>query len=132
MAALKGRDGQIYLSTTTGIISYIDTWSISFASDKDEITAFGDDWHKYIQTIQGATGSASGTRDTAAATGQTQITAWYCSGASLVSCTLMLQETSGQVFTCSALIDSIDIGVPVNGKETWSMGFTVNARPAHA
>jgi hypothetical protein len=131
MAAIKGRDGQIALGAAASTIAYIDTWSISFSSDKDEITAFGDDWHKYIQTIQGATGSASGTRDTAA-TGQTNILATFCSAGTVASQNLWLTETTGAVFTCAVLIDSIDIGVPVNGKETFSIGFTVNARPSHS
>jgi hypothetical protein len=131
MAAIKGRDGQIALGAAASTIAYIDTWSISLSSDKDEITAFGDDWHKYIQTIQGATGSASGTRDTAA-TGQTTILALFCSGGTVASQNMWLTETTGAVFTCAVLIDSIDIGVPVNGKETFSIGFTVNARPSHS
>jgi len=130
MAAIKGRDGQISLGAKASTIAYIDTWSISFSSDKDEITAFGDDWHKYIQTIQGATGQASGTRDTAA-TGQTTILALFCSGGTVATQSMWLQEESANVFTVSVLIDSIDIGVPVNGKETFSIGFTVNARPGH-
>lgn len=130
MAQIWGKNGLVSASALASTVAYLDTWSINFTSDKDEVTAFGGDWHTYLQTLQGATGSASGKSDPTAS-GQSAIRTMFLSGASVVAVSMWLTETTGQIFTCSALIDSWNVGVNVNQAETFSFNFTVNTRPSH-
>jgi len=132
MAQISGKNGQVYIGAATSSIAYLDNWSINFTTDKDEITAFGGDWHTFLLTgITGATGTMSGKSDPTAS-GQSQIRTLYLSGGSVVAVSLWLQETTGQVFTCSVIVDSWGVGVSLNAVETFNASFTVNTRPSHA
>ena len=132
MAQLYGKNGAIAIGAAASTIAYLDSWTLNFTGDKDEVTAFGQDFHTFLPTLQGATGSASGKSDPVAS-GQTSIRTMFCSGASVTTVALWLTESSGLVFTCSSvLIDGFSLGVPVANVQTFSFSFTVNARPSHS
>jgi len=131
MAQIWGKNGAVAIGAAASTVAYLDSWNMTFTGDKDEVTAFSDDWHKFLPTLQGATGSASGKSDPTAS-GQASIRTMFLSGASVVSVSLWLTETSGQVFTCSALVDSWSVGAQVGVYEPFSFAFTVIARPSHS
>jgi hypothetical protein len=61
--AIKGTDGRLYLSTTTGspsLIGLVDSWSISPSKDVQEVTYLGADSKEYVEGLISATVSASG------------------------------------------------------------------------
>lgn len=63
MAKYSGRKGVVYLSTsqagTASVISMA-TWSLNFATDKIDVTSFGDANKVYVQGLPDVSGSISG------------------------------------------------------------------------
>lgn len=64
MAVYAGRKGVVYLSTTgtgtaTNVIK-LTTWTLNQATDKIEVTAFGDANKTYVQGLKDVQGSFSG------------------------------------------------------------------------
>jgi hypothetical protein len=72
-----GRNAQIYLSLTTGGVAvpvpFQAAWSLTKASDRDEVTAFGDQNKTYVGGLPDASGDFSGFLD--AGTSQTYVAA---------------------------------------------------------
>jgi len=72
MGRLHGRRGRIYLgiasdSAAAEPLPFFARWSISFKTDKDEVTAFGDSNKIYVAGLPDASGSFSGFYDDATA-----------------------------------------------------------------
>lgn len=71
MAKIAGRNAAIYLGATTSAqaspITYQNGWSISFTTDKIDVTSFGDSTKTYVTGIADATGEFSGFYDDASA-----------------------------------------------------------------
>jgi len=69
MSRIHGRNGRIYLALTSGgtaePIAFLDSWSIDFAVDKQEVTAFGDPNKLYVAGLPDASGDFSGFYDDA-------------------------------------------------------------------
>lgn len=69
MARIHGRNGRLYANVTSGgtaePIAFLNNWSISFATDKSEVTAFGDTTKVYLSGLPDASGSVSGFYDDA-------------------------------------------------------------------
>jgi hypothetical protein len=68
---IAGRNAVIYLGATTSAaaspLTYQNSWSISFTSDKIDVTSFGDSTKTYVVGIADATGEFSGFYDDASA-----------------------------------------------------------------
>lgn len=71
MARIHGRNGRVYMNITSGgtaePIAFLSSWSISFAVDKAEVTAFGDANKVYVAGLPDASGEFSGFYDDATA-----------------------------------------------------------------
>lgn len=61
-----GRNGVIYIDVSSAAngsaqtVSYLNEWTLDMASDKVEVTAFGDTTKTYVQGLPDASGSMSG------------------------------------------------------------------------
>jgi hypothetical protein len=67
MARIHGRNGRLYGSLTSGgtaePITFLNNWSINFATDNVDVTAFGDTGKVYVAGLPDASGSYSGFYD---------------------------------------------------------------------
>lgn len=67
MGKIAGRNAAIYLGATTSAaaspLTYQNTWSISFTTDKIDVTSFGDSTKTYVTGIADATGEFAGFYD---------------------------------------------------------------------
>lgn len=71
MARLAGRSGRLYVSITSGgtaePITYLNQWSINFATDNIDVTAMGDTHKVYVSSLPDCSGSYAGFYDDATA-----------------------------------------------------------------
>ncbi len=71
MARLAGRSGRLYVSITSGgaaePITYLNQWSINFATDNIDVTAMGDTHKVYVSGLPDCSGSFAGFYDDATA-----------------------------------------------------------------
>lgn len=71
MGKIAGRNAVIYLGTTTSAaaspLTYQNTWSMDFTSDKIDVTSFGDSTKTYVTGIADAQGEFAGFYDDASA-----------------------------------------------------------------
>jgi hypothetical protein len=61
--AIKGTDGRLLISTTSGtpeVVGYVDSWSVSPSKDVQEVTYLGADSKEYVEGLISGTVSASG------------------------------------------------------------------------
>ena len=69
MARIAGRNGRVYLNLTSGgtaePVAFLSSWSINFAVDRFEVTAFGDANKVYVAGLPDASGEFSGFYDDA-------------------------------------------------------------------
>lgn len=69
MGKIAGRNAAIYFGQTNGAeaspLTYQNSWSMSFTSDKIDVTSFGDSTKTYVVGIADATGEFSGFYDDA-------------------------------------------------------------------
>lgn len=69
MSRIHGRNGRVYMNLTSGgtaePIAFLNSWSITFAVDKPEVTAFGDPNKVYVAGLPDASGEFSGFYDDA-------------------------------------------------------------------
>ena len=69
MARIAARDGRLYINLTSGgtaePVAFLNNWSINFAVDNIEVTAFGDTNKTYVAGLPDAQGSYAGWYDTA-------------------------------------------------------------------
>lgn len=72
MSRIHGRKGQLYvgLASDTAVatpVTFLSSWSIDFATDKVDVTAFGDTNKVYVSGLPDASGSFGGFYDDATA-----------------------------------------------------------------
>jgi hypothetical protein len=69
VARIHGRNGRVYLNLTSGgtaePVAFLNSWSLSFQVDKQEVTAFGDANKIYVAGLPDASGEFSGFYDDA-------------------------------------------------------------------
>lgn len=67
MARIAGRNGRLYASLTSGgtaePVTFLNNWSINFATDNIEVTAFGDSGKVYVAGLPDASGDYAGFYD---------------------------------------------------------------------
>jgi len=71
MARIAGRNGALYAGITSAgtaePIAFLSTWALNFATDKIEVTAFGDVTKVYVAGLPDCQGTYAGFYDTATA-----------------------------------------------------------------
>ena len=69
MARIHGRNGRVYMNLTSGgtaePVAFLNSWSVNFATDKEDVTAFGDGNKVYVAGLPDASGDFSGFYDDA-------------------------------------------------------------------
>lgn len=69
MSRISGRNGRVYMALTSGgtaePVAFLNSWSINFATEKFDVTAFGDDNRAYVPGKPDASGEFSGFYDDA-------------------------------------------------------------------
>lgn len=67
MARIHGRNGRVYMGLASGgtaePVAFLSSWSISFATDKVDVTAFGDANKVYVAGLPDASGDFAGFYD---------------------------------------------------------------------
>ena len=67
MARIHGRNGRVYMSLTSGgtaePLAFLTNWTIKAATDKADVTAFGDANKVYVAGLPDASGDISGFYD---------------------------------------------------------------------
>lgn len=125
MAAYAGRKGVIYLSTTgTGAASSVlklNKWSLNRATDKIEVTAFGDANKTYVQGLPDIKGQFSGFWDDTESKP-------FTAAASTDGCKIYLYPSSDaptKYWYGPAWMD-LSMDDPVSGAATISASFAAN------
>lgn len=71
MARLSGKGGILYASVTSGgsasAIAFINSWDMTFTTEKQDVTAFGDANKQYVSGLPDAQGSYAGFYDSSTA-----------------------------------------------------------------
>lgn len=71
MARISGRNARAYINISSGgtaePLAFMSSWSLNQASDRYEVTAFGDTSKSYVQGLPDAQGNLAGFFDTATA-----------------------------------------------------------------
>lgn len=72
VSRIHGRRGRVYvgLASDTAVaepVAFLNSWSIDFSVDKEDVTAFGDTNKQYVSGLPDASGEFSGFYDTASA-----------------------------------------------------------------
>jgi hypothetical protein len=69
VARISGRRGRVYLALASGgtpePVAFLNSWSISFATEKIDVTTFGDDNKVYVAGLPDASGDFAGFYDDA-------------------------------------------------------------------
>jgi hypothetical protein len=129
MSRIAGRNGRIYANITSGgtpePITYLNNWSINFATDKIEVTAFGDTGKTYVAGLPDATGDYSGFYDD----GTNQFYTAAVDGVARKFYLYPSTSTNGQYWFGTAIFDfnvdaAVDGAVQVSG--SWSAATGVS------
>lgn len=71
MARISGKSGRLYVAITSGgtaePIAFLNSFDMSFSTDKQDVTAFGDPNKVYVAGFSDASGNFAGFYDTASA-----------------------------------------------------------------
>jgi hypothetical protein len=69
VARIHGRNGRVYMNLASGgdaiPVAFLNSWTISFATEKADVTAFGDANKSYVAGLPDASGDFSGFYDDA-------------------------------------------------------------------
>lgn len=69
VARIHGRRGRVYLGLASGgtaePVAFLNSWSISFSTEKSNVTSFGDDNNVYVAGLPDASGDFAGFYDDA-------------------------------------------------------------------
>jgi phosphoribosylformimino-5-aminoimidazole carboxamide ribonucleotide (ProFAR) isomerase len=129
----KGHDGNV--STSGGVVGYIDNWSLSFTGDTAEVNQLGQRAKSFINTTISASGSIGGTLDTADVQQKTLID-MFASGGTLSEVELHLVMKIGgsqdEEFSCQAVLTGIEVGAAHGDKVTFSANFQSTGEVSHS
>ena len=69
MARIAGRNGRLYMNLTSGgtaePVTFLNTWSLNFSTEKIDVTSFGDTSMVYVSGLPDAQGTYAGFYDDA-------------------------------------------------------------------
>lgn len=128
MARIAGRNGRIYAAVTSNgtpePITFLNNYSISFATDNIDVTAFGDSNKTYVAGLPDSSGTYSGFYDDAGAQFYTAATDGVARKFYLYPST----GNTGQYWFGTAIFDfevnaAVDGAVQVTG--SWNAGSVV-------
>lgn len=116
MAAMSGVDGNVAMTGAIGGI--IKSWTANFTRAMADTTGFGNATRNRSSGIHDVTGSLTGSIDSALSP-----VLGFSVGTTPVSLTLTAQ--GGNTLAFPALIDSVSVGVAVDGEATFSCNFAI-------
>jgi hypothetical protein len=128
MARIAGRNGRLYGNITSAgtaePITFLNNWSINFATDKIEVTGFGDTGKTYVAGLPDASGDYSGFYDD----GTNQFYTAAVDGVARKFYLYPSTSTNGQYWFGTAIFDfnvqaAVDGAVQVSG--SWSASTSV-------
>lgn len=129
MGRLHGRNGRIYMALTSGgtaqPLNFQAKWSISFATDKSEVTAMGDSNKVYVAGLPDASGDFSGFYDDATVQTYTAATDGVARAFYLYPSTLNTAQYFFGTILPDIKIDG-DVGGPVAVAASWNAASTVS------
>ena len=129
MVRRHGRNGQVYIGVTSGAaaspVAFQASWSINMVTDKQDVTAFGDNNKVYVAGLPDSSGDFSGFMDDA--TSQTYIAATDGLARNFY---LYVDATNDpNVYWFGTILPDFSadgaIGGPVNVKATWNAASRV-------
>lgn len=128
MARIHGRNGRVYMALASGgtaePVAFLKSWSINFATDKHEVTAFGDANKIYVSGLPDAQGDFAGYYDDATAQTYTAATDGIARAFYLYPNT----NTTSQYFWGTILPDMKvqgDVGGSVDISCSWNAASTI-------
>jgi len=121
MAAISGTAGSVTLAGT--LVAEIAEWSLDLSMSPVDVTAFGDNWAKYVASIRNATGSFSGNHD-GASVQQTALRNAMLGG-SAVAFALHVNGTS-EYNVGTAFLTGVTPSVSQTGAAAMSFNFQVS------
>jgi len=123
MSRIHGRAGRVYINLTSGgtaePVAFLSGWSINFAVDKSDVTAFGDPNKVYVSGLPDASGDFSGFYDDATV----QVYNAAVDGVARKFYLYPSTNTSGQYWWGTILPDfkvNGDVGGPVQISSSWN------------
>lgn len=124
MAALSGTAGSVVWNAGAGtVVAEIQEWSLDLSHSPVEVTAFGDNWERYVPSIRGATGSFSGNFDASDAE-QSALRNSMLGGSAIA---LQLYVSGSNYFDVgTAYLTGMSPSVSVDGKADVSFDFQVS------
>ena len=121
MPALSGTAGSVTIGTVP--VGEIAEWSLDLRHSPVDVTAFGDNWERYVPSIRGATGSFSGNFDDTNA-GQTTLRNSMLGGSAVA---LQLYVSPTKYFNVgTAYLTGMSPAVSVSGKADTGHDFQVS------
>lgn len=121
MAALSGTAGSVVLNGTA--VGEIAEWSLDLRHSPVDVTAFGDNWERYVPSIRGATGSFAGNLDPDS-TQQTLLRNAMLGGSAI---SLQLYVSASKYFNVgTCYLTGLSPAVSVAGKADTSHDFQVS------
>jgi hypothetical protein len=129
---IAGRNGRLYAAATEAgaavPVAFLNSWAISFATDKIEVTAFGDPNKVYVGGLPDASGTYAGFLDADAP----QFYAAATDGLARRFYLYPNTSTTTNYWYGSALFDfnvdgTVEGAVTING--SWSAATTVSMKP---
>lgn len=129
MSRIAGRNGRLYANVTSGgtaePITFMTTWTANFASDRFEVTSYGDTQKAYVAGLPDAAGTYNGWYDD----GSTQFYTAALDGVARKFYFYPSTSDTTKYFFGTAFFDfsvefPVDGAVPVSG--SWSAASTVS------
>lgn len=122
MGRIAGRNGRIYLALTSGgtaePVAYQASWSINFATNKIDVTAFGDTNKSYVAGLPDASGQFAGFYDDASVQTYTAATDGIAR-----KFYLYLNTTSNTQYFFGTILPDMTIDSSVDGATTVSASW---------
>ena len=122
MPRISGRNGALYMNLTSGgtaePVAFLTNWSLSFSTDRTDVTAFGDTSKVYVAGLPDAQGTYTGFYDTATA----QTYSASVDGVARKTYLYPDRTASGTYFWGTALFD-MDVDIGIDGAAAISGSF---------
>jgi hypothetical protein len=127
MAAYVGRNGSLGMSaSSSGLLTYIDSWSLNASVGTADITAYGDSAKKYAHTIRDASLSFTATMDRSNTGFDDIMDIFDGSSSSLVEKTCRLYSATTEYWAGQVLLTGMTVNSAVGDKVSLSFNAQVN------
>lgn len=124
MAALSGTAGSVvYVTGGTTTVGNLTEWRLDVSMSPQEVTAFGDNWQKFLPSVRGATGTFQGNFDNSDAA-QTSLRNAALGGSAVA---LRLYVAPSNYFNVgTAYLNGMGPGISQMGKGDVQFSFTAS------